>query len=75
MEDFLKFVAQIFNVQPEELSMDAAYGQYPAWDSLKHLRLVTAAEEEYDITIPMEAVGKIKTLRDLYDLCCKSGNE
>ena len=66
MDDFIKFVAGVMEVDPSELSADTAYGTYEKWDSLMHMRLVMEIEEEYDIEIPIDEVPKIKTLRDFY---------
>ncbi len=68
MEDFLKFVAEI--MEEENVSMDMAYKE-GNWDSLMMLTLVMELENQYNVSIPMEALGKIKTLADLYELVKK----
>ena len=67
MENFIGFVAELFECDPSELSLDTAYGEHRKWDSIMMLRLVMEIEEEYDVSIPIEAVGKIKTLSDVYE--------
>ena len=37
------------------------------WDSLKMLTLVMELEAEYGVSIPMESLGKVKTLSDMYE--------
>ena len=66
MEKFLTFVADIMGADSSEISMDTEYGQYEKWDSLMMLTLVMELEAEYGVSIPMESVGEIKTLRDLW---------
>lgn len=66
MQDFLKFIAGVMEVDPSELSENTAYGQYEKWDSLMHMRLIMEVEEEYGIEIPIEEVPEIKTLGALY---------
>lgn len=66
MQEFLNFIAEIFETEPNELSMDTAYGVYEKWDSLMHLRLVMEVEDRYDTEIPIDQVPDIKTLQDLY---------
>ena len=66
MQEFLNFVADIMEVDVEEISENTAYGQFEKWDSLMHLRLVMEVEGEYDIEIPIDDVPNIKTLKDLY---------
>ena len=38
------------------------------WDSLMMITLVMELEAEYGVSIPLEKMGGVKTLRDLYDL-------
>lgn len=66
METFLTFVAEIMDTDPTEISLETEYGQYEKWDSLMMLTLVMELEAEYDVSIPMESIGEIKTLRDLW---------
>lgn len=68
MEKFLEFVADIFEVSISEISMETEYKKFEKWDSLMMMNLVMEVEDEYGITIPMEEVGNIKTLRDFYEL-------
>ncbi len=66
MEAFIKFVAEIFEVEPSTLSPETAYGQIEQWDSLMHLRLVGEIEEAYEVEIPIDEVADVKTLADFY---------
>ena len=68
MEDFIAFVADIMGVEPGELSAETAYKEYEPWDSLMMLTLVMELEAEYGASIPMEKLGDVKTLGDLYAL-------
>ena len=63
---FLEFVAGVFEVDPEELSMETEYGVEPAWTSLMHLILISSIYEEFGVDIPVDEVRTIKTLADFY---------
>lgn len=67
MDKFLEFVADIMEVDVSELSMDTPYNE-GKWDSLMMLTLVMELEAEYGVSIPMEALGSVKTMADLYKL-------
>lgn len=67
-EKFLEFVADIMEVEPDEVSMETRYKEYEKWDSLMMMNLIMEIEDEYSISIPLETAGNIKTLKDLYDL-------
>lgn len=64
MEKFLEFVAEI--MEEDEVTMDMSYKE-GKWDSLMMLTLVMELEAEYGVSIPMESLGNVNTLADLYE--------
>ena len=60
---FLEFVAEI--MEEDQISMDMPYKK-GKWDSLMMLTLVMEMEAEYGISIPMESLGSVTTLADMY---------
>ena len=64
MEKFLEFVAEV--MEEDSVSMDMRYKE-GNWDSLMMLTLVMELEAEYGVTIPMESLGNVKTLADMYE--------
>ncbi|MBR4764929.1 MAG: acyl carrier protein [Lachnospiraceae bacterium] len=65
-EKFLEFVAEIMEVDVSEISMETRYKD-GAWDSLMMITLIMELEAEYGVSIPMEKMGGIRTLGDLFD--------
>ena len=63
MERFLSFVAQV--MEEDQVDIDLPYRE-GKWDSLMMLTLIMEIEAEYGVSIPMEKVGTIKKLRDLW---------
>lgn len=66
MNDFLEFIAEIFEVDASELSPETAHGEIAKWDSLMHIRLVAEIEDKYGVEIPIDEIPEIKTLADFY---------
>lgn len=66
-DEFLAFAARVLNVSVDRLSLASAYGDVPEWDSVLHLRLVMEFEAAYGVSIPLEDVASIKTLKDFHD--------
>lgn len=64
MEKFLKLVAEVMEIEKATMEMRYKEGK---WDSLMMLTLVMEIEAEYDVSIPMESLGNVKTLADLYE--------
>ena len=67
MDAFIEFVADVMDVDASEISMETVYKEYEKWDSLMMLTLVMEIEAEYNVTIPVEKLGSVKTLGDLYE--------
>lgn len=65
-EKFLSFVADVMERDVSEISMDTAYKDFEPWDSLMMLTLMMEIEAEYGVSIPIERLGNVKTLSDLY---------
>ena len=68
MEHFLEFVAEVMEKDPSEINLGIVYKEFDGWDSLMMLTLVMEIEAEYGVSIPLEKVGEVKTLADLYAL-------
>ena len=64
MDQFLELVAEI--MEEDQVTMDMPYKK-GKWDSLMMLTLVMELEAEYDVSIPVESLGNVKTLADLYE--------
>jgi len=67
-EKFLEFVADIMEVEVDEISMETEYKVFDKWDSLMMMNLIMEVEDEYEVSIPLELEEKIKTLKDLFEL-------
>ena len=65
-KDFLNFVAGIFEVPPESISLETAYESIPEWDSVMQLRLTLELSSEYNVEIPVDEIADIKTLAGFY---------
>lgn len=64
-QKFLNLVVEI--MEEDRVTMDTRYKE-GKWDSLMMLSLVMELEAEYGVSIPMESLGNVKTLADLYQL-------
>ena len=59
-ENVLKQVmATLLNVDAASIGSDASMDNIPNWDSLRHMNLVLALEEEFKVSIPDEDAGNI----------------
>ena len=52
-------MSAVFEIPIESISDDSSYDNIENWDSLRHLNLILALEEEFEVSIPDEEVGNL----------------
>ena len=67
-EKLTKLVADVFNMSPDGLGPEMTPDDIPQWDSLNHLRLITALESEFQIKLNMQQIQQINCLRDIQNI-------
>jgi acyl carrier protein len=55
----LNVMSNVFEVELSILNEDSSIDNIENWDSIRHLNLILALEEEFNITIPDEEVGDL----------------
>lgn len=58
-----EIISVVFNVELESVLDGASPDNIDNWDSLGHLNLIIALEEEFNISIPDEEVGNLVSVR------------
>ena len=57
-------IAEVLNIEPEEVTMAATFVDDLGADSLDIFQIIMGLEEEFDIEIPNEAAEQIVTVGD-----------
>ena len=67
MEQVLKkIMARLFKVEEGTINDDSSISNIKAWDSLKHIELITSIEEEFKIpALYMEEIIKMTNMREI----------
>ena len=52
-------MSAVFEIHLESIGDDASSDNIENWDSLRHLNLILALEEEFGVSIPDEEVGNL----------------
>ena len=60
-------LSAVFEVSVESITDDSSSDTIENWDSLRHLNLIIALEEEFKVVIPDEEVGNMVNFK-LIDL-------
>lgn len=53
----LELMAETFNVEMALLNEDTSQKNLPAWDSLRHLNLIVALEDEFNVSLEPEQIA------------------
>ena len=70
MEKFLELAAEVFEVEPEEISMDTVFREeIDGFSSLVGFSLIVMMEDEYGVRVPVEEFLACRTIGDLYKKC------
>ena len=71
MDKFLELVAEIFEVEPKEISMDTVFRELEGFGSMVVFSLIIMMEDEYGVAVSVDEFLKCKTIGDLYQKCSK----
>lgn len=70
MERFLELAAEVFEVEPDEISMDTDFRKdIPDFSSLVGFSLIVMMEDEYGVKVSVDDFLGCKTVGDLYRKC------
>ena len=61
-EKIIKLLSEVFEVKESELHIDLTKGDIDNWDSLNHMNLVVALEEEFNILFSDDEIVEIVSL-------------
>ncbi len=63
----LNVVSQVLGIPVDAITDDSSPESIEAWDSLKHMNLVLALEEEFDIRFSDERIVAMLSVRSIKD--------
>ena len=58
---------------PADIAADMARESTTQWDSLSHLRLMTALEDEFGVSLTMDEIAAVRTPRQLQTIIDAQG--
>ncbi|MEA3018484.1 MAG: acyl carrier protein [Actinomycetota bacterium] len=67
-ETFKRCAVEVLQVTPEQVTLEAKFGDDLDADSLDLVELVMALEEAFDIEVPEEELDGIETVGQAFDL-------
>lgn len=70
-KDVIEIFASTFGVPPESITPEVAYQTHEKWDSLRHLELISNLEERFNISISMDDVIAMSTVRKAEEIVAR----
>ena len=68
LDKFKQCTVEVLQVDPEQVTMEARFGDDLDADSLDLVELVMALEEAFDIEVPEEDLEGVETVGQAYEL-------
>ena len=66
--NLIEYISETFCVEKSIVNSNTAPGDFPEWDSLGHLNLLTGLEEKFNISFDMEETMSIESVQDLKNI-------
>lgn len=63
-----EIVAEICEVDVNEIKSDTTIGDYPQWDSVGHLSILSAVEEKFCVNFEANEIVEIENVRDIVNI-------
>ena len=69
------FLASQFKVEKESISEDLSFGDLPQWDSLGHMSLMAAIEDQFGVEVNADAIADLVNYKAILGFLKKSNHE
>ena len=67
-EKVIKIIAEAIEVDINKIDEDTAIGDFPNWDSMGQLVIITSLEKEFDIKFDPEDIMELEDVGDMIAL-------
>ena len=63
-----EIIRDVLGLDELSLSDETIANDVPGWDSLAHITIISAVEDEFDIRFPMQTVISMKNVGEMVDI-------
>ena len=74
-EKLKKIIAEVLNVDPDEITMETTFQDDLGADSLDVYQIIMGIQEEFDIEIPAETAEQVTTVEDAVEMIKNAVNQ
>lgn len=65
LEKVIEIVASVCEVEKTDVTNESMIGDFPGWDSMGHLKILSAVEEAFDITFEGDEMMEMEDVNDI----------
>lgn len=65
--EIYSLIARVLEISIDDVNDELSIGDIPQWDSLAHMQLLEAFEEESGTTLDIEQIIEIEDVQDIID--------
>lgn len=66
-------LAAVLGIRPEDVHDELSAETVDTWDSLNQINIISALEQEFGVTLPVENAGEFETVSKLKQLLIEHG--
>ncbi len=70
---FHETVAAILKLQVDDVTDEISPDNTNTWDSMNQINLISALEQEFDVTLPIDSLESVDSVAALKDLLAQHG--
>ena len=63
-----ELMADVFRMKPEEITDGLSKDDIGAWDSLRHMELIVAFEQEFEIELTFEEIVAMQSVKSIENI-------
>ena len=75
LEDLQNIFVDVFDSEDLRINLETNASDIEGWDSLAHINLIAAIQEEYDIRFSMDDVTSMKSVNDMIEVIMRKRHE
>ena len=71
MDKLTKLISDILNIDADKIIDDLSIKEVPSWDSLKHIELIVAIEQDFNIQLSFDEIASMQSVRKIKEVIDK----
>lgn len=74
-QHFIEKLKEVLEIEDRDLNLTDTFRDYPEWNSLNFLTLISMIDEEYDLVIEGKEFKTLQTVEDIINVIKRESNQ